>query len=72
MKKYAGYFLVAMLGGLISLGGYTLLQKNTNQLKGVPQQSAPVQLASMTGLPSTNPDFTSAANISIHASFLGP
>jgi serine protease Do len=67
MKKYAGYFLVAMLGGLISLGGYTLLQKNTNQLKGVPQQSVPVQLASMTGLPSTNPDFTSAANISIHA-----
>jgi Do/DeqQ family serine protease len=67
MKKYAGYFIVAMLGGLISLGGYTLLQKNTNQLQGVPQQSAPVQLASMTGLPSTNPDFTSAANISIHA-----
>jgi len=67
MKKYAGYFLVAMLGGLISLGGYTLLQKNTNQFKGVPQQSAPVQLASLTGLPSTNPDFTSAANISIHA-----
>ena len=67
MKKYAGYLMVAVLGGLISLGGYTLLQKNTGQLQGVPQQSTPVHLASMTGLPSTNPDFTSAANTSIHA-----
>lgn len=67
MKKYAGYFLVAVLGGLISLGGYSLLQKNSGKLQGVPQQSAPVQLASMTGLTSTNPDFTNAANTSVHA-----
>jgi len=67
MKKYAGYFLVAVLGGLISLGGYKLLQKSTGRVQGVPQQSTPVQLTSMTGLPSTNPDFTAAANTSIHA-----
>ncbi len=67
MKKYTGYFLVAVLGGLISLGGYSLLQRNSDKLQGVPQQSAPVQLASMTGLASTNPDFTNAANTSIHA-----
>jgi len=67
MKKYAGYFLVAVLGGLISLGGFALLQKNTENLKGVPQPSTPVQFTSLTGLPSSNPDFTAAANTSIHA-----
>jgi serine protease Do len=67
MKKYAGYFLVAVLGGLISLGGYTLMHRNTSSLQGVPGPSAPVQFTSMTGIPSSNPDFTAAANTSIHA-----
>jgi len=67
MKKYVGYFLVAVLGGLISLGGYALLLKNSGNLQGVPQQSTPVQLASITGVASTNPDFTAAAQNSIHA-----
>ena len=67
MKKYAGFFLMAVLGGLISLGGYTLIQKNTRKVWGVPQQTAPVQLASMTGLVPNYPDFTVAANTSIHA-----
>ena len=67
MKKYTGYFLVAVLGGLISLGGYTLLQKSTVNLKGVPGPSTPVQFTSMTSIPSSNPDFTAAANTSIHA-----
>lgn len=67
MKKYAGYLLMAVLGGMISLGGYALMQRNSGSLKGVPQQSTPVQFTSMTGMPSTNPDFTAAANTSIHA-----
>jgi len=67
MKKYTGYFLVAVLGGLISLGGYTLLQKSTVNLKGIPGPSTPVQFTSMTSIPSSNPDFTAAANTSIHA-----
>jgi serine protease Do len=67
MKKYAGYLVVAVLGGLISLGAFALIQKSGSSLKGVPQQSTPVQLTSMTGMPSTNPDFTAAANTSIHA-----
>ncbi len=62
MKKYAGFFLMAVLGGLISLGGYTLIQKNTGKLQGVPQSTAPVQLASMTGPGIVYPDFTVAAN----------
>jgi len=67
MKKYAGYFLMAVLGGLISLGAFALLQKNNSSLKGVPQQSTPVEFTSMTGIPSSNPDFTAAANTSIHS-----
>lgn len=67
MKKYTGYLVVAVLGGLIALGAFALIQKSGSSLKGVPQQSAPVQFTSMEGIPSTNPDFTAAANTSIHA-----
>ncbi len=67
MKKYAGFFLMAVLGGLISLGGYTLLQKNVGKIQGVPQQTTPVQLASMSGSNPEYPDFIEAANKSIHA-----
>jgi serine protease Do len=67
MKKYAGFFLMAVLGGLISLGGYTLIQKSTGKVQGVPQQVAPVQLTSMTTTAPLYPDFTVAASTSIHA-----
>ena len=67
MKKYAGFFLMAVLGGLVSLGGYALLQKNTDNVRGVPQQSAPVQLAGLSGEALSYPDFIAAANTSIHA-----
>jgi len=67
MKKYAGFFLMAVLGGLVALGGHALLQKNTEKARGVPQQTAPAQLASMSGLNAAYPDFTIPANNSIHA-----
>ena len=69
MKKYAGFFLMAVLGGMISLGGYALIQKSSFRPQGVPQQTTPVQLTGMpgAGLAITNPDFTIAANTTIHA-----
>jgi len=67
MKKYAGFFLMAVLGGLISLGGYTLLEKKNEKALGIPQQTTPVQLASMSGLNPSYPDFIEPANKSIHA-----
>jgi Do/DeqQ family serine protease len=67
MKKYAVFFLMAVLGGFISLAGYTLMQKNTDKLQGVPQSSVPVHLTSMTGQAADYPDFTVSANTSIHA-----
>lgn len=67
MKRYAGYFLVAIFGGLISLAGFALIQKKSGDVQGIPQQQAPVQLASMIGSAGILPDFTVAANNSIHA-----
>jgi Do/DeqQ family serine protease len=69
MKKYAGFFLMAVLGGMISLGGYALIQKSSFRPHGVPQQTAPIQLTGMTGsgMAVSNPDFTIAANTTIHA-----
>ena len=67
MKKYTGFFLMAVLGGLISLGGYRLLEKNNGKILGVPQQSTPVQLASMLDGNPVYPDFVEPANKSIHA-----
>lgn len=67
MKKYAGLFLIAILGGLVSLGGYALFQTNTQNVQGVPQQVAPVQLAGLSGLTPSYPDFIDAASKSVHA-----
>jgi Do/DeqQ family serine protease len=67
MKKYAGYLLVAILGGFISLGSYALLEKKSDRLQGVPQPPLPVTYASMAGNDAILPDFTTAANMSIHA-----
>ncbi len=66
MKKYAGFFLVAVLGGLISLGAYSLLQNRSNKVQGVPQQQTPVQLTGLAGMNTAYPDFTAAANSSVH------
>lgn len=67
MKKYTGYFLVAVLGGFFALAGYSIYQKKTRNLEGVPIEKLPVQLASLSGTGGNYPDFTLAANNSIHA-----
>ncbi len=67
MKKYAGFFLMAVLGGLISLGAYSLIQKSGDKIQGVPQQSTQFQLASLSGSSPEYPDFIESANKSIHA-----
>lgn len=67
MKKYTGYFLMAVLGGMISLGGFALMQRKSQSLQGVPQQTIPAQLAGLPALSTAYPDFTVPANNSIHA-----
>lgn len=58
---------MAVLGGLISLGAYNLLLKNVDKVQGVPQQSTPVQLTSMSDISPDYPNFIEAANKSVHA-----
>ena len=67
MKKYAVFFLMAVLGGSVSLGGYVLLQKNSEHQQGIPQNTVPAQLTSLTAMSAAYPDFTVPASNSIHA-----
>ncbi len=67
MKKFGGYLLVAVLGSLISLGAFVMIQKHSLKLQGIPQQSVPVRLASMSGEGPSMPDFITAANMTVHA-----
>jgi serine protease Do len=67
MKKFGGYLIVAVLGSLISVGAMSLIQKNYDKVKGVPQPNIPARLANYTSEGPALPDFTTAANISVHA-----
>lgn len=65
MKKYAAYLAIAVLGGMIALGANSLINHRSSGVRGIPTQNLPVQMASYT--PGNLPDFTVAANNSIHA-----
>lgn len=67
MKKYASYLFVAALGGFFALGAFALISKTESKVQGVPQQSLPVHMASYNGPGTGLPDFTAAANNSIHS-----
>lgn len=67
MKKFGGYLLVAILGSLISLGAFALIQKKSEKIQGVPQSNVPAHLASLSGEGSSLPDFTAAANVTVHS-----
>jgi len=67
MKKFGGYLVVAVLGSLISLGAFALIQKKNDKIQGVTQQQVPARLTSLSGADLALPDFTSSASMSIHA-----
>lgn len=67
MKKFGAYLAVAVMGGLISLGAFAIFQKKYDKMQGIPQQSIPAQLASLRTGEAILPDFTVAANTSVHA-----
>lgn len=69
MKRFGSLLIVAVLGGLISLGAFSLISKRTNSVAGVPSTQIPAQLASYSGVSDGQllPDFTIAANLTIHA-----
>ena len=69
MKRFASLLLVAILGGFISLGAYSLIQSRRAPVAGIPSAQVPAQLASYTSIADGQllPDFTVSANMTVHA-----
>lgn len=68
MKRLIGLFLVAMVGGAVALGAYKLMEKehpNYTYAAGPQIPLRPVNY--MPGTPFNEPDFETAAAISVHA-----
>jgi Do/DeqQ family serine protease len=66
MKKYLSFFIVAILGGLISLAIYKAIEPEPTSFQV--QQSTPAQQVSLTGVSGMPlPDFVEAANNTVHA-----
>jgi serine protease Do len=69
MKRFGSLLIVAVMGGLISLGAYSLIIKRSSSVAGVPASQVPAHLASYSSVSDGQllPDFTVAANLTIHA-----
>lgn len=70
MKKILGSFLIAIAGGVVALGAYSLLdRKSEKDTSSVQREQVPAYMASMPGSVSTMvlPDFTEAAANTVHA-----
>lgn len=68
MKKYVGIFLVAVMGGVVSLGLYRAFEKRNTIYYPKPEGIPARQVALYgPGAPGNLPDFETAASASIHA-----
>jgi len=68
MKKVVGIFLIALAGGAIALGLYKVFEKKQTPYYNSVQERIPVSRTDyMPGAPFNEPDFETAAAISIHA-----
>ena len=69
MKRFASLLIVAILGGFISLGLYSLIENRHAPVAGVPLTQVPAQLAGYSSVADSQllPDFTVAANLTVHA-----
>ncbi|OQX80875.1 MAG: hypothetical protein B6D61_01475 [Bacteroidetes bacterium 4484_249] len=68
MKKYLGYFLVAILGGVVFAIAYTYLESNDKSGTLISQEQLPVVQANYTPHSAViGPDFVDAADITVHA-----
>jgi len=68
MKKYVGIFLIAVMGGAVSLGLYKAFEKKTSVYYSKPE-GIPARQVAFYGpsAPGNLPDFEKAAAISVHA-----
>ena len=68
MKKYVGIFLVAVMGGVVSLGLYRVFEKKSTIYYPKPEGIPARQVAMFgPGAPGNLPDFETAAAVSVHA-----
>jgi serine protease Do len=68
MKRVVGIFLIALAGGVIALGLYKVMEKKQVPYSYSIQDRIPVSKTNyMPGAPFNEPDFETAAAISIHA-----
>jgi Do/DeqQ family serine protease len=68
MKKVVGIFLIALAGGAIALGLYKIFEKKQVPYSSTDQYRVPVNRVNYTpGISLNEPDFETAAAISIHA-----
>jgi serine protease Do len=69
MKRFASLLIVAILGGFISLGVYSLMENRHTPVAGVPLSQVPAHLTGYSGVADSQllPDFTVAANMTVHA-----
>jgi serine protease Do len=68
MKRLIGFFLVAVAGGVIAMGSYKLLEKKHPYYTYAADQQIPVRAVNYSPGPVLDqPDFESAAAISVHA-----
>ncbi len=68
MKRLIGFFLVAMAGGAVALGAYKLMEKKQPYYASSAQQQIPLRSVNyIPGTPFNEPDFETAAAISVHA-----
>jgi len=68
MKKYVGIFLIAVMGGAVTLGLYKAFEKKNTIYYSRPE-GIPARQVAMYGpsAPGNLPDFEAAASISVHA-----
>ena len=68
MKRFVGIFLIAVLGGFVSLGLYKAFEKKSTIYYQRPEGIPARQVAMYgPGAPGNLPDFETAASISVHA-----
>lgn len=68
MKRLIGLFLVAVAGGAVALGAYKLMEKKQPSYSYSTQQQLPLRPVNyIPGTPFNEPDFETAAALSIHA-----
>ena len=68
MKRLIGFFLVAVAGGAVALGAYKLMENKQQYYSYTAQQQLPIRPVNyIPGTPFNEPDFETAAAISVHA-----